>query len=200
MSRFVLKKSFEPLQYLAVLCAMAGIAVCMLQKQSDAEQTQNHCDGDSCIDDWAPYIAASLMSAFCSATNSVLGEFLLSKDKKNPILAVCEVCLLSLWVSCVCGCVLCVWMCLCVWVSCVWVCLVWGVGWGTLHRTTGTAQLAPHSCTAQLKRVRRLCRGGGAGLLLQLVRAVLHAAALHARRRAAAGRRRLVGRRPRQVQ
>ena len=34
---------------------------------------------------------ASLLSAFFSACNSVLGEFLLSKDKKNPLLAVCEV-------------------------------------------------------------------------------------------------------------
>jgi hypothetical protein len=36
-------------------------------------------------------VQASLLSAFFSACNSVLGEFLLSKDKKNPLLAVCEV-------------------------------------------------------------------------------------------------------------
>ena len=88
MSKFLLGKSFEPLQYVSVLCAMAGIAVCMTGSQSDKAHT---CDGDSCIDDWAPYITAALLSALCSAGNSVLGEFLLSKDKKNPILAVCEV-------------------------------------------------------------------------------------------------------------
>jgi drug/metabolite transporter (DMT)-like permease len=91
LSRCVLRKKFEPLQYLAVACAMCGIALVMLQKESDADRLKQHCDGDSCIDDWAPYIVASLFSALFSATNSVLGEFLLSKDKKNPILGVCEV-------------------------------------------------------------------------------------------------------------
>eukprot|EP01047_Picozoa_sp_COSAG01_P068740 COSAG01_NODE_10005_length_2276_cov_29.906293_2_plen_276_part_00 len=75
-------------RYVAVFVAMGGILVCLNQSQADKTHA---CDGDSCLDDWAPYILASLCSAFCSAFNSVLGEFLLNKDKKNPILAVCEV-------------------------------------------------------------------------------------------------------------
>ena len=90
MSRFALGKQFEPLQYVAVVLAMAGIVVCLSGSKSDGGSETN-CDGNSCLDDWAPYILAAIGSAFCSAFNSVLGEFLLSKDKKNPILAVCEV-------------------------------------------------------------------------------------------------------------
>eukprot|EP01052_Picozoa_sp_SAG31_P066905 SAG31_NODE_25698_length_456_cov_0.868347_1_plen_106_part_00 len=63
MSRFILKKEFEPLQYLAVVCAMAGIAVCMMQKQSDHKSNEYVCDGDSCIDDWAPCEIAPLSSS-----------------------------------------------------------------------------------------------------------------------------------------
>jgi hypothetical protein len=53
LSRCVLRKKFEPLQYLTVACAMCGIALVMLQKESDADRLKQHCDGDSCIDDWA---------------------------------------------------------------------------------------------------------------------------------------------------
>ena len=62
LSRLVLKKRFTDLQYMAVLCAMSGIVVCLADPKGDSDK--NHaCDGNSCIDDWAPYILVRRSSA-----------------------------------------------------------------------------------------------------------------------------------------
>eukprot|EP01043_Picozoa_sp_COSAG02_P043268 COSAG02_NODE_3756_length_6279_cov_4.967314_5_plen_197_part_00 len=55
LSRLVLKKEFTVMQYVAVLCAMSGILVCLVESGDDAPE-DHPCDGDSCIDDWGVYI------------------------------------------------------------------------------------------------------------------------------------------------
>eukprot|EP01043_Picozoa_sp_COSAG02_P008809 COSAG02_NODE_288_length_25612_cov_29.808529_9_plen_375_part_00 len=81
LSRLILKKEFTALQYMAVVCAMSGILVCLAKSGDDSDQ-DHPCDGDSCIDDWGKYIlVCCALSSACVPVLSHACTALLSRAR-----------------------------------------------------------------------------------------------------------------------
>ena len=109
LSRLLLKKKFSVYHYAAVGITVFGILLLALSADSPhpaaaaaASAPREALPAPPPAVGRGAAIAAALASALLSAINSVLGEFLLSKDKANPLLAVSEVSFFNAFVPSLC--------------------------------------------------------------------------------------------------
>lgn len=77
-SRVFLKKRFSCWHYLAAALATGGMIVVAASNGQDGEYV---CDGDTCIDDYAPGLGCSVGAAVLIALNAVVSESLLKAHK-----------------------------------------------------------------------------------------------------------------------
>lgn len=91
LSRFALKTRFTLYHYSAVLITVVGILLLGMSEEAAAPQTSSKSEAGAPSVSVSVAVVSSLGSALLSAVNSVLSEFLLSKDKSNPLVSVSEV-------------------------------------------------------------------------------------------------------------
>jgi drug/metabolite transporter (DMT)-like permease len=87
LSRVFLKKRFSTWHYIAAVLATGGMIVVAASNGQDGEYV---CDGDTCIDDYAPGLGCSVAAAVLVAANAVISESLLKAHKASGPLGAVE--------------------------------------------------------------------------------------------------------------